>query len=445
MSNITFPQRRSKSRAAWIGFGLLIVGLLSVAGFTKFEKHEAAVRFSEQASTGKPVVTTVMAQASDPMAQLVLPGNTEAIVVADIYARATGYVRARYANIGDRVRAGQTLALIESPELDQDLARARATVEQSRAAWRQMQANVKRADQAVIESHARLEQAQANEALASATSHRWTRLVDKGVLPRQEGDEKQFAYSARKAEVAAGNAAIRTAEATVSAAQADVIAAEATIRANEANVARLEQLVAFERVTAPFDGIVTERSVELGDLVSAGGVDGGRKLFVVVQPNVLRVQVNVPQTFAPDLHEGQQAELTVRERPGVKYTGKVVRTAGALTASARTLLVEVQVDNKDGSLLPGMFSEVKFELPRGHIATLIPADALLANAQGTRVAMVDTQKRVHFRQVEVGRDLGTQIEVASGLEPSDVVVLNPGELLTEGQEVEIAIAGDVAK
>lgn len=440
MSKLIFPEIRSKSRAGWIGFGLLIVGLLSAAGFTKLEKHEAAVRFSEQASSGKPIVNTVVAQSSDPMAELVLPGNTEAIVVADIYARATGYVKSRFANIGDRVRAGQMLAQIESPELDQELAHARATVEESRAAWRQAQANATRAEEAVFESHARLDQAQANEALASATTTRWTRLVDKGVLPRQEGDEKQFAYSARKAEVAAGNAAIKTAQATVRAAQANVIAAEASIRANEANLARLEKLVAFERVTAPFDGIITERTVEQGDLVSAGSVGGGRKLFAIVQPSVLRVQVNVPQTFAPDIHEGQEAQLTVREQPGVKYMGKVVRTAGALTASARTLLVEVQVDNKDGSLLPGMFSEIKFELPRSHMATLIPADALLINAQGTRVVVLDSQKHIHFRDVQMGRDLGTQIEVAAGLDPSEIVVLNPGELLTEGQEVETTLS-----
>ncbi|MCU1262476.1 MAG: efflux transporter, family, subunit, partial [Bryobacterales bacterium] len=363
---------------------------------------------------------------------------TEAVVVADIYARATGYVKSRSANIGDHVRAGQSLAQIESPELDQELARARSTVEESRAIWHQAQANVTRAEETVVEGHARLEQSQANEALASATSERWTRLVNKGVLPRQEGDEKSYAYSARRAEVAAAQAGIKTSQAMVNAARASVVSAEAAIRANEANVSRLERMVAFERVVAPFDGIITERSVEQGELITSGGVDGGHKLFAIAQPSVLRVQINVPQTFAPELKTGQEARLTVRERPGLTFTGKVARTANALNTSSRTLLVEVQVDNREGTLLPGMFSEVKFALARARPATLVPADALIANAQGTRVAAVDPHGRIHFRNVEVARDLGTQIEIAIGLEPNQPVVLNPGEMLAEGQEVEIA-------
>jgi RND family efflux transporter MFP subunit len=263
-------------------------------------------------------------------------------------------------------------------------------------------------------------------------------LVAKGVLPRQEGDEKNYAYSARKAEVAASEAGIKTSQAMVSAAAAGVVSAEATIRANEANVARLERMVAFERVVAPFDGIITERAVEQGDLINPGGGDGGHKLFAIAQPSVLRVQINVPQTFAPDLKNGQEASLTVRERPGLTFTGKVARTANSLNAASRTLLVEVQVDNREGTLLPGMFSEVKFALGRTRPATLVPADALMANAQGTRVASVDPQGKVRFRNVEVARDLGTQIELASGLGANQPVILNPGEMLAEGQEVEIA-------
>lgn len=428
------PNRRTGRMAVL----LIVLCLFAAAIVSRAQKRESAVRFSEAASTGKPVVSTVVSTAAPEIVDLTLPGNTEAVVVADIYARATGYVKSRSANIGDRVRAGQLLAQIESPELDQELARARATVEESRAAWRQMQANVTRAEEGVVESRARFEQSQANEALAAATSDRWSRLVQKGVLPRQEGDERQYAFSARKADSAASQAAIRTSQATVSAAQAGVIAAQATIRANEANVARLERMVAFERVVAPFDGIITERLVEQGDLITAGGVDGGRKLFAIAQPSILRVQVNVPQAFSPDLKNGQEAVLIVRERPGQIFKGKVARTANALNSSSRTLLVEVQVDNKDSALLPGMFSEVKFSLPRTRAATLIPADALIANAQGTRVATVDKQGKIRFRNIEVSRDLGTQIETVAGLEPNQHLVLNPGEMLVEGQEVEVA-------
>ncbi|HWB95320.1 MAG TPA: efflux RND transporter periplasmic adaptor subunit, partial [Bryobacteraceae bacterium] len=321
-----------------------------------------------------------------------------------------------------------------------ELARARATAEESRAAQRQAEANAMRAEEAVVEARARLEQAEANEALASATSDRWMRLVEKGVLPRQEGDERRYAFAARKADVAAAKAGIRTAEAAASAARATAVATAATIRASEADVARLERLVAFEHVVAPFDGVITERLVEQGDLISSGGVSGARKLFAIAQPSILRVQINVPQTFAPDVKEGQEARLTVRERPGLSFPGKVARTANALNASSRTLLVEVQVDNQEGLLLPGMFSEVKFALPRTRPVTLIPADALVANTQGTHVAAVDAQSRIRFHKVQVGRDLGTQIEVIAGLEANQPVVLNPGEMLMDGQAVEIARA-----
>jgi RND family efflux transporter MFP subunit len=427
-----------KRRSGSIAAVLLLLCLFGAAAIAKLQKREAAVSFSEQAAGSKPLVNTVLSIAAPPVAELILPGNTEAVVVADIYARATGYIRTRSANIGDRVKAGQSLAQIESPELDQELARSRATVEESRAAWRQAQANVTRAEEQVVEARARLEQSQANESLASATSARWTRLVQKGVLPRQEGDERQFAFNARTAEVAAAQASIRTAQAAVNASRAGVVAAEANIRANEANVSRLERMVAFERVAAPFDGVITERTVEQGDLISAGAVGGGRKLFAIAQPSVLRVQVNVPQTFAPDVKEGQEARLTVRERPGLSFAGKVARTASALNVASRTLLVEVQIDNKDGSLLPGMFSEVRFALPRTRPATLIPADSLIANAQGTRVAAVDWRGKIHFHIVEVGRDLGTQVEIAAGLDPNQPVILNPGEMLVEGQDVEVA-------
>lgn len=444
-SSTSAPVQERKRHPGWVAAILILLVAFGAAAVARIERHDAAVRYSDRAALGKPVVNVVLPSAAPATTELSLPGNTEAVVVADIYARATGYVQTRTANIGDHVRAGQLLAQIESPELDQELARAKASVEESRAAWQQAQANVSRAEEAVVESRARLEQSQANEALASATTDRWSRLVQKGVLPKQEGDERQFAFSARKAETAAAQAAIRTAGASVDAARASVVAAAAAIRVNQANVARLERMVAFERVVAPFDGIITERKVEQGDLIASGGVDGGRKLFAIAQPSTLRVQINVPQTFAPDLKAGQNASLSVRERPGQTFAGKVARTANALNPASRTLLVEVQIDNRDGALLPGMFAEVKFALQRARPVILIPADALIADTQGTRVAVVDAQGKIRFHNVEVGRDLGAQIEIASGLGPADSVVINPGETLAEGQDVDAARTASAQK
>lgn len=431
-------RNKKKRRPAFIALLLIAVVAIAATVISRVQRQQSAVKFSEEIGGRRPIVNASTVTAAPPTVDLTLPGNTEAVVVADIYARATGYVRRRLVNIGDRVKQGQLLAEIESPEVDQELAQARANLEQSRAALRHAQANVTQSQESVLEARARLEQAQANESIAATTSQRWTRLVEKGVLPRQEGDERQFAYSARKAEVTGASAAIKTAEATVSAMSASVVAAQANVRASEANVARLARMVAFERVVAPFDGVITERLVEQGDLIAlSGGVDGGRKLFAIAQPSVLRVQVNVPQLFSPDIKTDQDAQLNIRERPGLEVKGKIVRTANALNPSSRTLLVEVQVDNRNGDLLPGMYTDVRFSLPRARQALVIPADALIADAQGTRVAVIDNQQKIHFRKVDIGRDLGTELEIINGLQPKERLVTNPGDMLTEGQAVEV--------
>jgi RND family efflux transporter MFP subunit len=345
-------------------------------------------------------------------------------------------VKERLVDIGTKVKAGQPLAIIESPEVDQELAQARAALEQSKAALDQATANLEQARAGVNQAHANVDQAKANEEIAATTDQRWSRLVSQGVLPKQSGDERRSAYLARQAESAAASAALRTADATVVSRTADMGAARANIQAQVANVRRLERLQSFERVLAPFDGVVTGRNVERGDLITAGS-GGERNLFTVAQARTLRIQVRVPQSYAVDLHPGQAAEVLVRERPGRSFSGTVARTAQALEPASRTLLTEVQVDNSSGQLLPGMYAQVKFAVPRSVPVVTIPADALIANSQGTRVAVIDRQSRAHFRQVEVGRDLGPSIEVLSGLDAGEAVALNPPDTLGEGAKVSV--------
>jgi RND family efflux transporter MFP subunit len=328
------------------------------------------------------------------------------------------------------------LAVIESPEVDQQLAQARATLEQARAAEAQAQSNLVQARAGVNQASANIVQARANEEIAATTNDRWTRLVGRGVLPKQAGDERRTTLAARAAETQAALAASKTADAIVVSRQADVTAAEAAIQAQAANVRRLEQQQEFERVIAPFNGVVSERKIERGDLVSADA-GGDRNLFTVVQGNVLRIKVSVPQTYAIDLHPGQLAEVTVTERPGRRFEGKVARTAEALDASSRTLLTEVQVNNSSGDLLPGMYSQVKFSLTRVHATILVPANALLANSQGTRVVVVSEDGRAHFVPVQVGRDLGTDVEIVAGLKGTERLITNPADTLTEGQALRV--------
>jgi RND family efflux transporter MFP subunit len=428
--------------AFWIGAFLLAAVLLAVGIIPRIQRHARAADTADVAATSLANVIVVKAKLTSTSADLELPGNIQAINLASIYARTSGYVQERLVDIGTPVKAGQLLALIASPEVDQELSQARASLEQARAASEQATANLAQAKAQVIQAKANVVQAQANEEIAATTNDRWTRLVDRGVLPKQQGDERRSAFNARHAETAAAIAAEATAEAMVGSRTADISAAHASIDAQLANVRRLEQLQSFERVVAPFDGVVTERHIEKGDLISAGsGTD--RNLFSVAQSKTLRIQINVAQNYAVDLQPGQDAEVTLRERPGEIFRGKVARTAESITAATRTLLTEVQVDNSSGRLLPGMYAEVKFTLPRSHPVVLIPGSALVANAEGTRVVQVigsqgsQPGNRVHLITVQTGRDLGTQVEILSGLSGSENVINNPPDNLSEGQQVNV--------
>ena len=425
---------KSKSRLlAWAA--VIVVVLLAIGILPRISRGSRAAETARAAIDDLPVVNVVQAKTGGATSELQLPGNTEPINVARIYARSSGYVRERRADIGTRVKSGQVLAIIESPEVDQQLDQARANLQQAKAALVQAEANLAQARAGVNQAGANIVQAQANQEIANTTNDRWKRLVSRGVLPKQAGDEKRTTLAAREAETQAAIAAGKTADAVVDSRGADVTAALAAIDAQAANVRRLERMQSFERVLAPFDGVVTERKIERGDLVSADG--GDRNMFSVAQGNVLRIQVNVPQTYAMDLAPGQKAEVTFRERPGRIYTGKVARTADALDASSRTLLSEIQVNNSSGELLPGMYAQIKFVLPRSYPTIVVPANALLANSFGTRVVVVGSDNRAHYRPVQVGRDLGTDVEILTGLTGTERLITNPADTLTEGQAVRV--------
>ena len=431
---------RSSRTKLWIAAMLVAVTLVGVGVIPRAQRSARAAETARAAGASLPNVLAVKATLTSRSADLELPGNIQALNVASIYARTNGYVQQRLVDIGTPVKSGQLLAVIASPEVDQELAQGRAAVEQARAALEQADANLAQARAQVNQARANVSQAEANEEIAATTNDRWTRLVDKGVLPKQQGDERRSAFNARHAETAAAIAAQATAEANIGSRTADIAAARATVAAQLANVRRLEQLQSFERVVAPFDGVVTERRIEKGDLISAGS-GSDRNLFTIAQSTTLRIQVSVPQNYAVDLQPGQDAEVTLRERPGEIFRGKIARTAESIAAATRTLLAEVQVDNSSGRLLPGMYAEVKFTLPRNHPVVLIPGSALIADAQGTRVAQLGPDRRVHLINVQTGRDLGTEVEILSGLSGSEQVINNPPDNLSDAQQVNVIASG----
>jgi RND family efflux transporter MFP subunit len=292
--------------------------------------------------------------------------------------------------------------------VDQQLLQARATLAQSEASLQQ--------------TNAALQQAKANAELARLTRERDLPLGQQHAISQQIVDEVVQAYSARVADV--------------SAAEANILAAQANVTANRANVARLEQMRGFERVLAPFDGVITARYVERGDLVSTGSAAAGKPLFNVAQSSTLRLQVDVPQSEAVNIQNGQKASIMVKERLGREYTGTIVRSASSLDSAARTMLTEVQVDNRDGSLLPGMYAQVKFILAGQRTSLIIPTSSLVIDHSGMHVVTVQKDEKIHLASVVIGRDMGTQIEVLSGIQASDTLVASPSDLLREGQQVE---------
>jgi RND family efflux transporter MFP subunit len=387
-----------------LGVVLLIVAAF-FAGYIPLQKRENVIRTqAREQEEALPRVDVMEVGRSSTKSDLQLPGNIQAVTEAPILARADGYIKARMVDIGDRVRAGQPVAEIEAPELDQQVRQAQANLQQTTAALDQALANQR--------------QGKANMELARVTADRWKTLSGKGVVSRQENDQYQAQYQAQVAN-------LDSLEKSVAAARSNILAAEA-------NVSRLNELQGYRVVKAPFDGVVTLRNVDVGALVNAGST----MLYRIAQMSVLRTYVNVPQSNADSIHTGQTAQLTVSNLPGRKFSGTVARTANSLDPNSRTMLVEVQVPNKEGVLLPGMYALVDLSSPRANPPVLLPGDALIVRADGTEVAVVRPDHTIHLQKIQVGRDFGDKLEIISGLEPGDLVIANPSDTVREGVKVD---------
>jgi RND family efflux transporter MFP subunit len=374
-----------------------------LTGYVPLTKRNVLLRSeARQQEQALPRVEVIQVSRSQAKDELELPGDIQAITEAPILARAEGYLARRLVDIGDRVQAGQLLAEIAAPELDQQVTQAKASLEQAQAALEQAVANQ--------------EQGKANLELARVTAERWNKLASQGVVSRQDNDQYQANY--------------RVQTANVQALEKAVTAQRSNVAAADANLARLVELGGYRMVKAPFDGVITVRNVDVGALVSTGNT----LLFRIAQAGGLRTYVNVPQANATFVRPGQPARLRVSSFPGRTFNGSVARTANALDPASRTLLVEVQVPNADGALLPGMYAQVDLSDARTVAPLLVPSDALIVRAGGTLVAVLRPDHRVHLQKIEPGRDYGDRLEVLGGLEQGDTIIPNPGDL-GEGTEV----------
>ena len=412
------PRRTSRPSTGALVFLALLLAALIAGGFfagylPRHRRAEALAAETQASSESLPVVTVVKVERSAAKSELVLPGNIQAVTEAPVLARASGYLKQRYVDIGDRVTEGQPLAEIEAPELDQQIRQARSALDQANSAAQQAEAALK--------------QGQTNETLARVTAERWQNLSGKGVVSRQENDTYQAQWAAQQANVEALGKAIAAARSNAGAAQA--------------NLDRLTDLKGYQTVRAPFAGVITLRNVDTGALIN----EGSTLLFRVAQAGRLRTYVNVPQSETASVRLGQQATLAVADLPGLKFPGTVTRTSNALDPATRTLLIEIQLVNPDSRLLPGMYAQVDLSVERSQPSLTVKGDTLVVRADGPQVAVVDAGGKVHYARIQLGRDYGDHLEVLSGLEEGQQVVVNPSDAVREGAKVKpVAIESPAA-
>lgn len=377
------PPLRSQRRRGWVIalVAFLIVAAVVISGIVPRVRARATLR-NETNQLAVPSVVVSQPKKSAPGQEVILPANVQAFKDAPIYARTNGYLKRWYVDIGARVKAGQLLAEIDTPEVDQQLRQARAD----------------------------LSTAEANMHLSEITSTRYQGLLKTDSVSQQEADNANGDFAAKKA----------------------------IVQSSQANLRRLEELQSFEKIYAPFDGVITARNTDIGQLIDSGSAGGPKsELFHIAQPGKLRVYVNVPQVYSQLAKPGLKADLTLSEFPGRRFEGTLIRTADAIDFATRTLLVEIEVNNPTGELLSGAYAEVHLKLP-GNVATFtIPVNTLLFRAEGLRVAVVKDGK-ANLVPVTLGRDFGSEVEVLTGLNGDENLIVNPPDSIVSGQSVRLA-------
>jgi RND family efflux transporter MFP subunit len=384
---------------------IVVAAAIAAGLMPRLARQKGLLAAAQEVADRKPVVIATAARLASSKDAIDLPGDLVAMIETPILARADGYLKSRLVDLGYRVAAGQPMAEIETPELDQQISQARASLSQAQAGIKELQADISLA--------------QANLDLARVTWTRWQKLVDQGVISKQDAD-------ARRADLAVKEAQAQKAEAALATAQENIHVVQANLR-------RLEELKSFARVTAPFDGVVTARNVDIGTLITAGS----KEMFRVAQIQPMRIFVNVPQTNVASIHQGDSAELRVQEKPGQVFPAKVTGISTALDATSRAMLVILQTPNTGAVLYPGMYAQVRFAPAQGRPALRIPGDTLIMSKDGPRVAVVGTDHLIHFRSIAVAQDLGSEVEVSSGLSAGDMVVSNPSDAVRENAAVEV--------
>ena len=375
--------KHSYKRWIALSIALIVTAALLITGIRSRVRASAKLR-TETSQVAITAVSVVSPAPTTPAQEIILPGNVEPFITSPIYARTNGYLGKWYVDIGARVKQGQLLAVIDTPEVDQQ----------------------------VEQSLSNLNTAKANLALAEITKNRYEGLLKSNAVAQQDVDNAVGTYNANKA----------------------------IVDASQANVKQLQALQSFEKIYAPFDGVVTARNTDIGDLINSGSSGGVKSdLFHIAQPGQLRVYVNVPEEYSQGVKTGMTADIVLAEFPGRKFEGKLVRTADAINVTTRTLLIEVDVNNPKGELLTGSYAEVHLKVPTQASTFLLPVNTLIFRSEGLQVGVVNGGK-VALTTITPGHDFGNQIEIVSGLKATDQVIINPPDSVVSGQQVQIVQA-----
>lgn len=450
----TASSRDKRGAPLWLAGAVVLLGaLLFILGtLPRLVRQNRTERTAREQAAAIPVVSVVTPRRVVETG-VTLPGNIEGGQQTAIQARTNGYIRRIYVDIGQVVKRGQVLADIDSPDLAQQISQAQAQTAQARSAEGQAAAALAHSRQQLQAQKAQVTQQEAEVRQAQANFKRLWALYGQGYVARQDAETQYTALQTSKASLQSARAAVRAAEADVASAQKGVTLAQAAVRAALANQRRYEVLGSFTHVTAPFDGVITARNVDEGALVGSGGTPGASGngsggtggaassmgnptsptgLFQIANSATVKIHVQVPETFAPSVQIGASARITVRELPGRVFEGKVNQSAGALDPASRTLRAEIDIPNPTRALLPGMYARVRLTPANPPSALRVPDSALIIDAQGTRVAIVTPEDRVHFQDIRIGRDFGTEAEVLRGLQDGVRLITNPSENLKEG-------------
>lgn len=418
----------------WI-VAVAALALVAVASLTlpNLARHAAAMEV-EVAPAAERSVSTVSPTNEMKQVELLLPAEVHAYQTTSIHARIPGYLKSWSVDRGTRVKAGQVLAEIDAPEFDQELLRARSELDEGKASAAQAKTERDQAIANLAATRANVEKAESNLKLARTTMDRFKDLEEKWAASKQQADETVRNFEMATAELTAAKANVGSFEAAVASREAAIRTAEARVNSLAANVRRLEQTESFKTIVAPFDGIITRRSQDVGALIAT---DGSRELFSLAQDHILRITANVPQSYAALMQAGQDADVVAREFAQQDLKAKVARTAGAIDPAARTLAVELEFANTDRKLLPGSFTQIRFRVQDTQNAIRIPASTLRFTKEGTQVVAVDANRQLRTLPVKLGRDTGTQVEVLSGLTGREALVINPTDNMNAGERVNV--------